>query len=288
MRPILPALDPATLGMIARCLVLTGNYVAAIGVDRMGVIALTPAATWDIAGGFDPNGWRYHLDLAGPSRSTTRRLPAEGAIHIRIGATTSQPWLGVSPLISAGLTADTLASIERSTKQEAGVQTGILLPIPEGLSDPVIATLKADLAALNGRVALVETSANALGQGRANAPSTDWQPRKFGPEFSQYNVAMRTEVGNNVAQSMGIPSGLYSGADGGTLRESYRQLLTATVQPWATVVIAELSKKLERVFRFGFSRLQAADIAARARAYNSLIQAGVDPADAMVLAGLGE
>ena len=53
---------------------------------------------------------------------------------------------------------------------------------------------------------------------------------------------------------------------GATIRESYRQLLTSTLQPLAVLFADEIERKLETLgVKFNFSRLAAADVAARAR-----------------------
>ena len=60
--------------------------------------------------------------------------------------------------------------------------------------------------------------------------------------------------------------------DGGSSREAYRQLLTATLEPWAEIIKAV--------------RLAAADIAARARACGTLVASGVDKEEAAPVSGL--
>ena len=130
------------------------------------------------------------------------------------------------------------------------------------------------MAAIAGNLALVETTSAGMGQGRNAAPQLDWKQQRIGAEFPEGNIGMRREVGANVVSAMGIPAPLYVGADGATIRESYRQLLTATLQPLAVIVAEELQRKLEiGTVRFNFRRLAAADIAARARAFGSLAAA---------------
>ena len=63
-------------------------------------------------------------------------------------------------------------------------------------------------------------------------------------------------------------------------------MLTAGIQPLAALIAAELSEKLERAYSFSFRKLQAADIMARARAYGSLVTAGMAPEQAALYSGL--
>ncbi len=293
LTPTLPAQARADL---ARRLLIRGEVVYAIEVSRLGAIRLLPASSHDIAGGPDESTWRYYLDLPGPTRPERRRLPAEGVIHVRIGADPSRPWKGCSPLENAGLTARILARLEQRTGEESNASSGYLLPVPDGTPEESVTALKGDLAALKGKIALVESQAAGHGQGRAAAPASDWRLKRLGAEFPEGNVNLRRQVGADVVSSMGIPPAMYIGSDGGTMRESYRQLLTATLQPLSVLVSEELERKLEiPAVRFNFRRLAAADIAARARAFGSLVQgytqAGGEAPDLArleTLAGLNE
>ena len=279
-------LGPEALARLARCLLLSGNAVYAIDVDREGALRLLPAASWDISGGPLPESWRYQLDLSGPSRVESRRLPAEAVVHVRIGADEATPWRGVSPLLAAGISTQLLARLESAFRDESGARSGFLLPIPDGLADDVVDGLKADLAAMKGNVGIVETTSSGAGQGRANAPINDWTPKRFGATFPQHNVELRRDVAANVCSALQIPPVLYAGGDGGQMREGYRQLLVASVQPLARIILEELSAKLERPIEVNFRRLAAADIAARARAFGSLVTAGLEPPEAKVRSGL--
>ena len=286
IQPAIPALTPAFMASLVRTLLLTGNALHYIDVDLGGGVTLLPASSWDISGGPMPSSWRYRLDLSGPSRTELKHAPGDGVIHVRTNTAPFTPWRGVSPLESAGVSSELLAQMESSFRDESRAKSGFLLPIPEGLSDATIEGLKVDLAAMRGNVGLVETTASGAGAGRANAPQADWIPRRFGSTFPQYNVELRRDIGSDVCSTLGISSVLFRGGDGGSMREAYRQLLVAGIQPLAAIIMAELSEKLERPFQASFRKLAAADIAARARAYSSLIQAQVDAALALELSGL--
>ena len=79
-----------------------------------------------------------------------------------------------------------------------------------------------------------------------------------------------------VMAMLGAPPALYTGA-GAALRESYRQFFTSTVKAWAALIEAELRDKLEIPnLSLRFPEIAQSDIAARARAAGSLIQAGGD------------
>ena len=63
--PPLPAQLRADL---ARRLLVRGEAVYAIEVNRLGNIRLLPASSHDIAGGPDESSWRYFLEIPGPTR----------------------------------------------------------------------------------------------------------------------------------------------------------------------------------------------------------------------------
>ena len=278
-------LSPGMLARIGRSLMLRGNFVAAI--ETANGVELLPAATYDITGGVAPSSWNYALSLASPSGMEERTLAYAGIVHCRINETDNQPWLGCSPLANAGLSADLLGNLERRMGQESNARAGYLLPVPDGMPDETIDALKADLAALKGGVALVETTSGGAGQGRQSAPfAGDWTPKRFGVNFPAGNVEARRDVGTGIVAAMGVPPLLWAGGDGGALRESYRHALHTLITPLGLIVAAELSAKLEREISLDFGRLAAADIASKARAYHSFVQAGMDPAEALLRSGL--
>ena len=284
--PAFPGITPAELARMARSILVSGNYAASIDVNDSG-IRLIRATTWDIQGGYDPDSWQYTLDLPGPSLTTTRHIPAAGVVHCRMNENPATPWKGRSPLEIAGVSSSLMANLELRMSQEANSKTGYLLPIPEGMDDEPLAKLQADLAAMAGGVGLTETANSGYGTGRANAPLVDWVARRFGAAIPEHNVIARRDAVQAVFTTLGIPAAMMN-ADGAALREGYRQLLTTTIQPMADIVASELSEKLERDIEISFPKLAAIDITARSRAFGSLVQGGIDPDKAILLAGLGE
>ena len=279
-------LTPARLMDIGRRLVLSGNYVASIEIQG-GRFQLRTARQWSvIRGGVDESSWVYELELAAPSGAFTKRQKSVGVLHIRINTDSLQPWLGTSPLLSAGISAELLARLESKTADELRAPVGSVLPTPEGMSPENRTHLQTDLASLKGDVALVETQANAHGLGRQYAPQIEWQPKRLGAQIPESHISLRDSVGRDVCSSLGIPSGLFTGTDGGGLRESYRQLLTATLEPLASIITHEFREKVGYPVTLDFKRLAAADIAARARAYGTLVASGVDKEDAADVSGL--
>ena len=123
--------------------------------------------------------------------------------------------------------------------------------------------------------------------GRQSAPQLEWTPRRLGAQIPESHIALRSDVARDVCAALGIPPALYAGGDGGSAREGYRQLLTATLEPLASIITrSEFREKVGYPVSLDFKRLAAADIAARARAYGTLVASGVDKEDAAEVAGL--
>ena len=279
-------LTPLRLMDIGRRLVTSGNYLAMIEVNR-GEIQLRVARQFHvIAGGVDESSWVYEIELAAPGGIVTRRVQSAGVLHVRINPDTRDPWYGTSPLVNAGISADLLARVESKTGEELRAPVGTLLPVPAAMKDERKRELRTDLGDLKGRTAIVETMAEGMGQGRFAAPHQDWQVKRMGAQIPEPHIALRSEVGRDVCSALGIPGALYSGTDGGSIREAYRQLLTATLEPWARIIESEFREKVGYPVEFNFRRLAAADIAARARAYGTMVAAGVDKEEAAAVAGL--
>ena len=279
-------LTPARLMDVGRRLVLTGNFVALIEIVR-GQIELRTARQWQIVrGGIDESSWVYEIEIAAPSGALTKRVQSAAVVHIRINTDSREPWLGTSPLLSAGISSELLARVESKTSEELRAPVGSVLPVPEGMGDENRERLQADLGVLKGRTALVETQANAHGMGRQSAPQIEWQPKRIGALIPESHVTLRSDVARDVCASLGVPGSLYSGADGATVREGYRQLLVSTLLPLAAIVEGEFREKTGYPVSLNFRRLAAADIAAKARAYGILTSAGVDKEEAADVSGL--
>ena len=60
----------------------------------------------------------------------------------------------------------------------------------------------------------------------------------------------------------------------------------STLQPIAELISSELERKIERSVNITFTRLQAADIQSRARAFGTMVSNGVDIETAMQVSGL--
>ena len=286
------AVTPAVLSSIARQMIRRGESVHLIDVDGGGRLRLLEVGTWSIEGGPDPEGWRYQVTTSGPSMTSTRTIPAAGAVHCRLSVDPARPWAGRGPLSWGAETGRLAAGLERALGDEVGGPVGHLIAIPQDAGDEddeVFAALKQDIRGLRGKVALVETTAAGFAEGRAGAPRKDWEASRLGANPPASLIALRQAVEVTIAGVCGIPPVLIqSVGDGTAQRESYRRWLHASVQPLARLVEQELSEKLETDVVLSFRSLHAADVAGRSRAWRSLVgaKAKMEDADARRLTGL--
>ena len=82
--PYTMGLTPGCMALLGRALIRTGEIVLSIDIDD-GMVKLWPAADYDVNGGFNPAGWTYRVNLAGPDRYVTRAaLPAAGVVHLML------------------------------------------------------------------------------------------------------------------------------------------------------------------------------------------------------------
>ena len=103
----------------------------------------------------------------------------------------------------------------------------------------------------------------------------------------QGSVSLLEDARLAVITACGIPAELVSAADGTGAREAYRRFLWGTLAPLGKMAAAELADKLDvSDLTLDFSELQASDVAGRARAFQSLVGAGMDLAAAAAVTGL--
>ena len=293
-RPALPGLTPLILSMLGRQTVSLGNAVFRIGMRRETAdFQLLPVMEWSVNGAAAPETWRYTIkqnrpngkDPFGADQIPATNVPAEGMVHIRYSPPSSEPWMGRSPLISAGITAETLAKIERSLKYDSSVPTGGIMPQPDAASKSAINQAHTALTEGKGGITLVETTAGGWGAGTQAAPKADWQQKRFGPMTPESSIALWEAAMRAVIGSLGSPPSLFT-SEGGALRESYRHFFTGTIEPLGGLIAQELSEKLEQDIELSFPEVVKSDISARSRAYASFLGSGMEDDEARRIVGL--
>ena len=296
--PVTAAVTPGVLASIGRGLVRRGEVMHVLDVDQTGGVELVDVGHWDVRGVVSRSTWRVRASLHGPDSTVTRTVPYAAVAHCTYAVDPARPWRGVSPLAWGAQTGRLAGALERALADEAGAPVGSLVPVPEGQREPTdgdtaeddpFAALKADVARLRGALAFVETMSGGYGD-RFGRPDSDWRPRRVGADPPAALGELRTAAALTVFGACGVPPSLVTlPADGTGQREAWRRFLHGSVSPVARMVEAELRAKLDTPdLRLDFGTLYAADVMGRARAWRSMVGAGVtmDPDKAARLAGL--
>ena len=283
--PMLPAVTPWYMADVGRRLQTSGNAVAALQVDRRGV-TLLPASSFDIVGGPDPVTWYYRAQLPGPTRQETRTLPYASMVHVRANTDPNQPWIGISPLSRAGLSAALIARLELRMSEEANARVGYLVTHGD-LSQEQITALKNDFGTMKGGVGLVKGQRNAYDSRGTPGGAADYQPERFGANIPDGNIKARREVAMDTVAALGIMPALFDSNTGTAAQEAFRQFYVATLEPLAELVRAELADKLDRPdLRVYMDRVSGSDVVRRATAYEKLVSNGIERGRAKRIAGV--
>lgn len=281
------ALTPSVLNLVGRQLIRAGELVAAVRVER-GNLAFQVADTWDISGGARERTWQYALQYAAPSgRSPVDTLPSSSVLHFRYATEPTAPWRGLSPVAVASIAGRLSAETATLLADEAAGPRGYLLPVPSaGGQDQQVAGLRADIAALAGRLATVETQ-QSLAADSGMQRRREWDVTRIGGAPPEVWPQVMDRATNDVLSACGIPQGLVIGdAVSAGLREAWRVFLFGTLAPLGRIVEQELAAKLETPIRLNWDDLRASDIVGRARAFQSLVGGGMDVAEAAAVSGV--
>ena len=273
----------SALQTIGRECVRVGEQVMLIELVD-GIPALLTCGDWDVRGGYMPSGWSYRVSVYGPTKTRTRVTGGDAVIHAMWAEDRRRPWRGLSPLAKASATAGLAGSLEKRLAQEAGSPVGHLLPRPNAPEEGTEDVLAKRLAQINGGVQLVEADTDQY-EGRM-APDT-WQAKRFGANPPQTLPVLRSDAANSVYAACGLPPGLFNPlSDGTSQRESLRRAFVSCINPLAARIAEELSRKFADTITLDLSELHAADIAGRARAFQSLVGGGMSIEDAVRNSGL--
>ena len=292
------ALTASWRGAVASELVRNGQAVYLLDVDPSSGLALAPVSHWDVHGGPDVASWVYRCAQAGPSTTAWRTRSAGAVLHLRWLVDPARPWAGVSPLQHAADTGSLSGWLERRLGEEVSGPVGAFLPVaryepdadadltdadPE--ADP-LAQLRMDIGGARGQTLLVET-AMASADSPASAPRRDYQVVRFGANPPRDLVELRAIVTRDVGAACGIPRGLTdSSASGQTVRESWRQFVSTSVDGLARRIEAQILDQLGVEVAIDSAPLAGRDLVARASVFRRLVEGKLPIADARDAAGI--
>ncbi len=287
-------LDRHNMALLGRSLAVRGEAVFLIREDH-----LQPASDWDVATR-DGQPRAYRLDIPDTSGGRSRIALAAEVLHVRTGISPEAPWVGVSPLRRASLTAGLLHALEAALAEiyENAPLGSQIVPMPE-MPGQDMGALGRGFRGQHGRVLLREsTTVSAAG---GPAPPQDWKPQDVSPDLSRSMTAETLAAAREaILTAFGaLPTMFSPSAAGPAIREGQRHFAQWTLQPVAALVAEETSAKLGVDVKIDILRpLQAYDVGGRARALRGFVEAmatakgaGLEGAEldrALQLVGWGE
>ena len=272
------------LGTIGRALAVDGEIIFAIDVSG-DTVSLLPATGATVSGGPNPEGWEYEVSLPGPSHTLTRTLTADRVLHLMFTPSRKSPWRGMSPIEASGTTRALIDNMETRLAEELSGGVGQIIPVPN-----VQATtqLQADLRALKGRLALVETVNQGFGVGQGGVPSGDYQVRRLGANPPESTVNLRRQTEESIIAACGLPVSILGTSSDTAAREGVRMFMRQTIRPVAKAVAQVIAAKFdvpELTLAFEES---TADLQAKSRSFAVLAQSGLPIEKALEIATLLE
>lgn len=270
------------LALIGRSLALRGEFVALIRDDR-----LVPASDWETrTRDAEPVAYRLSVPEAGGGRTETA-LAGE-VLHVKINADPAAPWLGVSPLRTAALSAALMHTIESALCEvfENMPLGSAIVPYPEA-PDQDVTALGRSFRGQRGRILLRESVAVSAAGGPM--PATDWRPAGMTPNIRDAMTAETLAAARDaICNAYGVIPALFSNeAQGPAIRECQRHLAMWTIMPAAMQLAEEASAKLGGTVRIDCTGpLDAYDVGGKARALSAIVEtmarakeAGLVPGD---------
>ena len=130
----------------------------------------------------------------------------------------------------------------------------------------------------------VESQANNWESG--GQPAGDWGVKHFGPSVGAGMVDTMKLARSEALGAIGLNEALFMGADSAALRESWRLALFSLIGPLGNLVESELRAKIDPGISLSWTELRASDLAGRARAFKTMVEAGKTVDEATQIAGL--
>lgn len=283
--PLTKLITTEVLQSIGREFIRAGESLWTLDMRGM---RLLQASHWDVHGvTIDPMDWTYRLDIQAPDAQISRYEMAAGVLHFRHAARPEQPWVGVSPLSASETTRQLLRQLEAKLSEEIATTVGQIIPVPS-TQQTQTAGLQAQLRELKGKIVLVPSTSSGWGEGRQSAPPRDWQKTRLGADPPTALMDLRSKVTMSLAHAAGIPTAVLAGDSDVGSREAWRQFLHGTIAPLGEIIEEELRMKLDPDITLDFENLFASDVQGRARAFGSLIQAGMPMAQAAMYTGFND
>ena len=109
--------------------------------------------------------------------------------------------------------------------------------------------------------------------------------RRLGIDTPPHVMNLMIEVQKTALFAMGVPSPVVYPADANSQRESWRIYLVTVVESISKIIVSEAAR-IGLSLTLSFPELKSSDVAARARSFRELVQAGMTTDQAAAISGL--
>ncbi|MDE0679589.1 MAG: hypothetical protein OXI11_05140 [Gammaproteobacteria bacterium] len=269
------AISPWVMAQIGRGLVEAGESVW----HRVGM-RLERVDNYDFPG---RTITRYNLNM---TDGRVIQADASRVLHVRWNVNIHNG-RGLGPLMQARALRTMMQRLEESMSDELSAAVGYLLPIPDDGQSENVQALRDQIAALKGKIAVIETARAGWGQGPAQGPRRELDLQRLGPNIPASSVDLYQAARNAVFAACGYPVALVGIEDGTAQREAWRRYLHGTVAPLGRLVV-EAAGMAGLNISIAWDNLFASDIQGRARAFQSLVASGMSLERAAAASGILE
>ena len=211
---------------------------------REGTPELVPAQyAWTVSGGVTRASWIIDATLSGAMVIREQRAPRGGWLHVIREAHPDYPSRGVPGIQRAKVTYEMATVLEDALLREGHQPSKSIIPVAQGLTDPLKKQYRAFAEDRAMQVIFPETQQAGFGGGRTGAPQTDWKPHRLQPAPTVAHVQAAREAQARVVVALGAHPAIIGGAAStGTVdREARRQLLEFLVMPAGRLIEYEAS-----------------------------------------------
>lgn len=269
------------------CLTKYAGHVSLIEVDGDG-LHFRRAARATVRG--NPRAYTYDLSIVGQGDRTLELRNVSEAQVFRVRYSERGGVFQVNPELARAR-----ARLLRALGDESGTPTGQVLAIASREERKTKDTKKGiaeRLKSLRGGLAtfLSPPSGSGGAPGSSVFQPKPWSATRLGAEPPAALVELAAQLDRELGAALGVNSVLL-GTQTGTaaaIREAMRVFIATSLEPLARAVEAEARRKLLAEVKISFPTLVASDVASRARAFRSLVEADMDPERAERIVGFAE
>ena len=247
------AVDPHLLEGIGTDLVRAGRFLGrlTVGTDGRVRILRAGAVASVVYGDADPDSWRYSLQMGGPSSARTVWAEASEVVNVRINADSYRPWEGIAPLSRAAASGELYARLSNSLKSQRPksswrVSCRWRKGSEQATTNVICARRLRDNYLAGSPCPRHKRAARVPVERRRHSETSAIHADRLGICPTIQPGSLYAHLFSEVAECCGVPAALVNPASAGpAAREAWRRLTVGTLEPYARLIEAELSRVLE-------------------------------------------